>query len=310
MAPSHPFGQRSGVAAGRPLWGLTCRYPAAVHSRFAGSILIAAVVVGVSGCATDDGRGLSDAEDRAAVVPASTSSQVGAPTVTPAPSTVSSAGSWLFLPAVPLLSVERLTGTIGPDGTFDMAFPSVDGDGVAPGVGARLRQPVEHARAMFAADLFEDESADVEPSHLFGGGIVSLLDTRVVSVEYDLTVEWGGAASGDQWVDAVVVDLADGGLLGPLDVFYDDSPWLETLARVATADLGARFGESVVWPDGLAVEESNFENLALSAEGVVLLFDRYQVGPGVLGAPRVTVPWSEIGEFVDPNGPVGHLVAG
>jgi len=277
------------------------------------SILTAAVVVLVwvtTGCATDAGRGLSEARDQTVVAPATTSPQAGVATVTLAAPAVSPAGSWTFLPATPLLSVERLTGTIEPDGTFDMAFPSVDGDGVARGVNARLRQPVEHARALFAADLFEDESADVEPSHLFGGGIVSLLDTRVVSVEYDLTVEWGGAASGDQWVDAVVVDLADGSLLGPLDVFYDDSPWLEALARVATADLGARFGESVVWPDGLAIEESNFENLALSAEGVVLLFDRYQVGPGVLGAPRVTVPWSEIGEFVDPNGPVGHLVAG
>ena len=141
-------------------------------------------------------------------------------------------------------------------------------------------------------------------------GAVSLLDNRVVSVEYDLSVEWGGAASGDQWVDAVVVDLADGSLLGPLDLFYDDSPWLETLAAVATADLEGRFGANVVWPDGLAVEVANFENLALSEDGVILLFDRYQVGPGVLGAPRVVVPWSEIGVFIDPNGPVGHLVAG
>ncbi|HJL89530.1 MAG TPA: RsiV family protein [Acidimicrobiales bacterium] len=282
-------------------------------SRSARSILTAAVALlcwSASGCATDAGRGLSDPQSQTVVAPATASPQVGAATATLAPPAVSPAGSWIFLPATPLLSVERLTGTIEPDGTFDMAFPSVDGDGVAHGVDARLRQPVEHARALFAADLFEDESADVEPSHLFGGGIVSLLDTRVVSVEYDLTVEWGGAASGDQWVDAVVVDLADGSLVGPLDVFYDDSPWLETLARVATADLAARFGENVLWPDGLSVEESNFEHLALSAEGVILLFDRYQIGPGVLGAPRVSVPWSDIGEFVDPNGPVGHLVAG
>ncbi|MDP7599589.1 MAG: RsiV family protein [Acidimicrobiales bacterium] len=284
-----------------------------MRSRSARSILTAAVVVlvwGLPGCATDGGRGLSDAQDQAVVASTTTSWRTADSTATLAPPAVSSAGSWIFLPATPLLSVERLTGTIEPDGTFDMAFPTVDGDGVAAGVDALLRQPVEHARALFAADLFEDESSGVEPSHLFGGGIVSLLDTRVVSVEYDLTVEWGGAASGDQWVDAVVVDLADGSLVGPLDVFYDDSPWLETLARVATVDLVERFGENVVWPDGLAVEESNFEHLALSAEGVVLLFDRYQVGPGVLGAPRVTVPWSEIGEFVDPNGPVGHLVAG
>ncbi|HCV36807.1 MAG TPA: hypothetical protein DF783_07750 [Acidimicrobiaceae bacterium] len=271
---------------------------------------LAAIVCIAPGCATDLGRGLSDAHDPVVAAPVTAPPRSSTSNVSFAPPAVSPVGSWVFLPVTPSLSIERLTGTIEPDGTFDMAFPTVDGLGVAAGVGSQLRQPVEHARALFAADLFEDESSDIEPSHLFGRGVVSLLDTRVVSVEYDLTVEWGGAASGDQWVAAVVVDLADGSLLGPLDVFYDDSPWLETLARVANADLTERFGKDVVWTEGLAVEASNFENLALSADGVVLLFDRYQVGPGVLGAPRVTVPWLEIGKFVDPNGPVGHLVGG
>ena len=128
-------------------------------------------------------------------------------------------------------------------------------------------------------------------------------------VEYDLSVEWSGAAGADQRVHTVLVDLTAGRVLEPLDVFYDDSPWLETLASVALADLEARFGVDTIWPDGLAATPGNFDHLALAGDGVVLWFDRYQVGPGVLGAPRVTVPWSEVGEFVDPNGPVGHLVA-
>lgn len=273
-------------------------------------MFVVGLVFTVAGCATDGGRGLSDPQP---VLPAGAETTMQPdpePTVPIVSPAVSPSGSWVVLPKVPTVSTERIAGAIESDGTFDMDFPRVEGAGLALEVNAQLRAPVEHARALFAADLLEDESSGLEPSHLFGGGSVSLLDTRVVSVEYDLSVEWGGAASGDQWVDAVVVDLADGSLLGPLDLFYDDSPWLETLAAVARADLEGRFGANVVWPDGLAVEAANFEKLALSEDGIILLFDRYQVGPGVLGAPRVTVPWSEIGVFIDPNGPVGHLVTG
>jgi len=185
---------------------------------------------------------------------------------------------------------------------------------VIPWLSAPVLAETDSAKAskkseVLIAELAEDESVAVEPGHLYGSARVLLVDTRVVSVEYDLSVEWSGAAGADQRVDTVLVDLTAGRVLEPLDVFYDDSPWLETLASVALADLEARFGVDTIWPDGLAATPGNFDHLALAGDGVVLWFDRYQVGPGVLGAPRVTVPWSQVGEFVDPNGPVGHLVA-
>ncbi|RUA23205.1 MAG: hypothetical protein DSY73_06565 [Actinobacteria bacterium] len=276
-----------------------------------------ALVVGfAAGCAADGGRSLPDPPGGG--VPTTTSS---VPT-TPSPG-VTAGGSpsdrWVSLDAVPVVSMGRLAGDVagvwevadgaGPVGTYDLSFPVVEGPGVSPVVADLLRAPVERARAVFVADLAEDESVAVEPSHLYGSGRILLVDTRVVSVEYDLSVEWSGAAGADQRVDTVLIDLVAGRVLEPLDVFYDDSPWLETLASVALADLEARFGADTIWPDGLAATPGNFDHLALDGDGVVLWFDRYQVGPGVLGAPRVTVPWSQVGEFVDPNGPVGHLVA-
>ncbi len=261
-------------------------------------------------CATDDGKGLPEpAAPATTAVPALTAGGNG-PVASTNPPAVPPLEPWLSLPALPEVSADRLTGEIGDDGTYDLGFPVLRGPGLTPAVNAGLRAPADRARALFAADLLEDEAPDPEPSHLFGGGSVSFVDTRVASAEYDLTVEWGGAASGDQRVDTVVVDLADGSVLGPLDLFYDDSPWLESLSAVVQDDLEQRFGTDAVWAVGLLPEAANFEHLALYEGGVVVRFDSYQVGPGVLGAPRVTVPWSAVGAYIDPRGPVGHLVAG
>lgn len=48
-------------------------------------------------------------------------------------------------------------------------------------------------------------------------------------------------------------------------------------------------------------------NFSLSAQAIVVKYSRYEIGPGMLGAPEVTIPFAKIGGYVNPNGPLAFL---
>ena len=106
----------------------------------------------------------------------------------------------------------------------------------------------------------------------------------------------------------MLIDLSTGREIVVADLFAADATWLEELAAAARKDLEAQFGADTLFDEGLAADAANFRHLAVTATGVVLRFDKYQVAPGTAGTPWVDLPWSAIASLVDPAGPVAHLL--
>jgi len=217
--------------------------------------------------------------------------------------------------------VDSMAGTVGGSGTYDLSHPQLDGLALDHPVNVALRRPTEAVRAEFVSVITDrtgeesggDSGAGAEgepPDSLRGSGTVHLLDERLVSVVYEFRIEWAGAASPDERVASVVVDLGTGSEVGLGDLFVEDSPWLETIGFFARQDLAARLGEAGLWPDGrgLGPEASNYAVFGLTADDLVVRFASHQVAPGVAGTPEVTVPWASLAGLVDPGGPAGHLV--
>jgi len=48
-------------------------------------------------------------------------------------------------------------------------------------------------------------------------------------------------------------------------------------------------------------------NFYLTPSAVVVKYSRYEIGPGMLGAPEVAIPFNSIGKFINPNGPLAFL---
>jgi len=214
--------------------------------------------------------------------------------------------------------VDSVSGTVGGTGSYDLSHPQLDGLAIGHPVNQALRQPTEALRAEFVAALSErsDEEGGASGGggtdsgdSLSGGGTVYLLDDRLVSVLYDMRIDWSGAAGVDQRVDSVLVDLASSSELGLRDLFVPESPWLETIGFFVRRDLEDRLGEGVLWPDGrgLDPEASNFTVFGVTATDLVLRFPMHAVAPGVVGTPEAAVPWESLAGLVDPEGPAGHL---
>lgn len=207
---------------------------------------------------------------------------------------------------------DSFSGTVGGNGSYELSHPQLSGLAIDHPVNVLLRLPTEKIREEFVADLVElsmEEGGSVDGDVLRGAGSVYLLDDRLVSVVYDLRIDWEGAADVDERVASVLLDLRSGAQLGLGDLFVPESPWMETIGFFVRQDLEGRLGAGVLWPDGrgLELEESNYSVFALTAEELVVRFPMHQVAPGAAGVPVATVPWASLVGLLDPAGPAGHL---
>lgn len=285
------------------------------------------VVVAASGCAGQDGRemfsngiGQTPTQPEVSTTVAGTSSlpegtipvELVRPEMDPELGDSSRTGDLRPALVYGSIYVDSVSGTVGGVGVYELSYPQLDGLSIGHPINALLRRSAEEVRAEFVATLSErsgEEVVDGEGDSLRGGGKVYLLDDRLVSVIYEMQIEWVDAADLDQRVDSVLIDLATGVEWGLQDLFVQESPWLETIGFFARRDLESRLGEGVLWPDGrgLKPEASNFNVFGVTTTGLVLQFPMHSVAPGALGTPVVEVPWVSLAGLVDPAGPVGHL---
>lgn len=76
------------------------------------------------------------------------------------------------------------------------------------------------------------------------------------------------------------------------------------IAQLKTRDIG--FGD--IFAQGAEPTSDNYKNWNITPDGLVITFDEYQVAPYAAGPQTVTVPYSELKNVVDPNGPLGSFV--
>lgn len=216
--------------------------------------------------------------------------------------------------AVVLETTSGTVGTLGSLGSYEVSTLQLGGVWEDDPLNVALRKPVLAEIARFADDLVVDEEAPAVAGLLTGRPVVHLLDDRLLSVVYDFEVIPGGAARPSAVVRSVLLDLETSEPVAIGDLFLAGSPWPETVAFLARQDLQARLGAGAVWDEGagdrygLGPESGNFRLFGVTTEHLVLRFEQYQVGPGALGAPEATIPWSSLVGLVDPGGPVGHLL--
>lgn len=58
--------------------------------------------------------------------------------------------------------------------------------------------------------------------------------------------------------------------------------------------------EKELQPEGWAPKAENFQNFCISADGLRIYFNTYQLGPRPLGAPDILIPWKSLKENLSP----------
>ncbi len=128
----------------------------------------------------------------------------------------------------------------------------------------------------------------------------------VVMTYYSFT----GGAHPNGGAAATLVDLRTGKTVGPDGVFGDN--WLKTLLPVVTASLKKQFEKREGFDDALEpaklgkmLEEA--DRYAFEKDHLSVIFNRYDVGPYVVGDYRVDIPYGRLKPLLRADGPLGSL---
>lgn len=89
------------------------------------------------------------------------------------------------------------------------------------------------------------------------------------------------------------------------DLFKTDSNYLEILSEISREDLNSQFKDEPELKEfinpGTEPLEENFKNFVLKKSTLVLIFDPYQVAPGVAGTRTVSISKDKIKDILNPN---------
>ena len=150
----------------------------------------------------------------------------------------------------------------------------------------------------FGEILANNELIDVEQVVINAGH--DILSVMFVNFFY-----LGGAHPGSyHW--SVNYDFSTGQKLTLDDLFIPGSPYLERISAYCIPELTEKL-EFDIWEDGAVPTPENYQVWALTSEGVLIIFDEYQVAPYAAGPQQVIVPFEILADIIHPNGPISQL---
>lgn len=160
---------------------------------------------------------------------------------------------------------------------------------------------IEKEAASYSAEAQEagkEESGDDVFSQWELSGIffVERPSARAISFTFN-TYRYSGGAHGNIFIDCLNFDLETGRQLDINDIFAHPKEAILLLSILSVKKLTESLGEDAdeeMIKDGAAPDESNFKNLTLVADGLIIEFQPYQVGPWSIGPQRIKIDLEEL----------------
>ena len=186
---------------------------------------------------------------------------------------------------------------------------------VAHAFNQHLRELVTSEVTAFLSQVTESvdpQSVNIPHGLAITGDIVAITPA-FVSANVAVSPYFSGAAHPGLYYRTINFDLDAGVSWGPEEILINPSLGLpivqEKVIPRLVEFLNEGIGEDV--PPITADEEwirsgtapilQNYQNMALTREGLLVQFDPYQVAAYALGAPYVTVPYSELATIINPG---------
>ena len=92
-------------------------------------------------------------------------------------------------------------------------------------------------------------------------------------------------------------------------LFLPNSDYLKTIADFCAAELQKRdIGFGDIFAQGAAPTPENYQDWNITAQGLEITFNEYQVAPYAAGPQTVDVPYTELVKVIDPQGPLASFL--
>lgn len=113
-----------------------------------------------------------------------------------------------------------------------------------------------------------------------------------------------GGANGNTDYHTITAVIPSGEVIALPDIFAEGVDPYTTLQPLAVAALTAQLGDMAdasMIADGTAPIPENYQNWALTPDALNLYFNEYQVAPGVVGAPSISIPLADMLDVLRPD---------
>ena len=140
---------------------------------------------------------------------------------------------------------------------------------------------------------------------------VALAQDDLISIEFEVSSYYQGAAHPNSYSEVINYDLKNGKLLKLSDLFKPDAKFLQAIATYCIADLKKQGKDKGLLNEeiekGASASPKNYQNWTITRRGLGINFDSYQVGPYAAGPQFVLVPYSALKDLINPEGPVAQF---
>jgi Protein of unknown function (DUF3298)/Deacetylase PdaC len=179
------------------------------------------------------------------------------------------------------------------------------------------RASVTRKVAGFKKDM-QPEGEEEEPrpegsmgSDLSVGYDVLLAQDDLVSIKFDVSTYFQGAAHPNSYADVLNFDLKNAKQLKLSDLFKPGAKYLQAIAAYCINDLKKQAKDKGLLDEeidkGAAAKSDNYESWTITKRGLGIHFDPYQVGPYAAGPQFVLVPYSTLKDLINPDGPIAQF---
>jgi hypothetical protein len=131
---------------------------------------------------------------------------------------------------------------------------------------------------------------------------------NLVSLKFEIMIYIQGAAHPGTHMRTVTYDLEAGKDLQLSQLFLPGSDYLERIANYCIVQLGTRNIGFESFSSGAQALQANYGNWNITAEGLMITFNEYQVAAYAAGPQEVVMPYAELQSVIDPHGPLAGFL--
>ena len=128
------------------------------------------------------------------------------------------------------------------------------------------------------------------------------------SLKFDFPFYSDGAAHPGLYSITMNYDLGQGKELVLGDLFITNSNYLEAISNYCISELSKQPFFDSPFQEGAQPTVENYRNWNIATDGLMITFDEYQVAPYAAGPQTVTIPYGELLQVIDQQGPLESLL--
>ena len=170
----------------------------------------------------------------------------------------------------------------------------------------------------FKKDMVGAEGEEPHPEGSMGsdlsvGYTIELAQDDLISIKFDVGSYYQGAAHPNSYSEVVNYDLKNAKQLKLSDLFKPGAKYLQAISSYCIGELKKQMKGNDGSVDNTAIESGaapvakNYQSWTITRRGLGINFDAYQVGPYAAGPQFVLVPYSNLKDLINPEGPIAQF---